>query len=50
MKMTEAQTSSKKLKNSRPNIIFVMMDDQGKGDLSGMGNDVVRTPNIDAWV
>lgn len=49
MKMTEAQTSSKKLKNSRPNIIFVMMDDQGKGDLSGKGNDVVRTPNIDAW-
>ena len=35
------------LKGSRPNIIFVMTDDQGMGDLSCMGNKILRTPNID---
>ena len=37
----------KSLKGSRPNIIFVMTDDQGMGDLSCMGNEILRTPNID---
>lgn len=35
------------LKASKPNIVLVMTDDQGMGDLSCMGNKVVRTPNID---
>lgn len=37
------------LKGSRPNIILVMTDDQGKGDLSCLGNEVVRTPHIDRF-
>lgn len=41
--------AQKPLENSRPNIIFVMTDDQGMGDLSCMGNEVVKTPNIDAF-
>lgn len=38
---------AKTLKGSRPNIIFVMTDDQGMGDLSCMGNEILQTPNID---
>ena len=37
------------LKGTKPNIILVMTDDQGMGDLSCMGNEVVRTPKIDAF-
>lgn len=31
----------------RPNVVLVMTDDQGYGDLSCHGNDVLPTPNLD---
>jgi arylsulfatase A-like enzyme len=31
----------------KPNIIFILTDDQGYGDISAHGNPILRTPNLD---
>ena len=31
----------------KPNVVIVITDDQGYGDLSFTGNPVIKTPNID---
>ena len=33
----------------QPNVVFVITDDQGYGDLSIHGNPIVKTPHIDAF-
>ncbi|MFI3303484.1 MAG: arylsulfatase [Rikenellaceae bacterium] len=34
-------------KESQPNVIFIMVDDLGFGDLSCYGSELISTPNID---
>ncbi len=42
-----ASTTANNKLNSKPNIVIVLTDDQGYGDLSLHGNPIVKTPNID---
>src|SRR5215510_12895261 len=39
---TEVQAADK-----RPNVLIILTDDQGYGDLSCHGNPVLKTPNMD---
>jgi len=32
----------------KPNVVFIITDDQGYGDLSCHGNPILKTPNLDA--
>jgi arylsulfatase A-like enzyme len=36
-----------KLESKRPNIVFILTDDQGYGDVSAHGNPVLKTPHLD---
>ena len=31
----------------QPNIVFILTDDQGYGDISAHGNPTLKTPNLD---
>jgi arylsulfatase A-like enzyme len=40
-------TLARETENRRPNLIFIMADDLGYGDLGCYGQEVLRTPHID---
>jgi arylsulfatase len=37
-----------KLEGSRPNVVLVITDDQGYGEVAAHGNKIIKTPNLDA--
>jgi arylsulfatase A-like enzyme len=42
-----ALAAAEPIAGKRPNIVFVLIDDQGYGDLSCHGNPILKTPNMD---
>jgi len=46
--LTLSAAAQSKIAGSRPNIIFILADDLGYGDLGCYGQQKIETPNIDA--
>ena len=42
-----ASLSSCQKEKSKPNVIYILMDDMGYGDLQCYGQEKIETPNID---
>ncbi len=42
-----AATAADPIAGKKPNIIFILTDDQGYGDISAHGNPILKTPNLD---
>ncbi|GLR18456.1 N-acetylgalactosamine-6-sulfatase [Portibacter lacus] len=40
-------TAPAKTDDSKPNVLLVIVDDQGYGDIASLGNSHIQTPNID---
>ena len=45
--LSQAPLRAESGKAEKPNVIFILTDDQGYGDLSCHGNPVLRTPHMD---
>src|ERR1051325_884333 len=44
---TSAVAAFAQTRRRRPNVVLIMTDDQGYGDIGLHGNDKIRTPNMD---
>ena len=42
-----SECAADSIAGKKPNIVFILTDDQGYGDLSCHGNPILQTPNID---
>ena len=45
--LTPSALFAQGLAGQRPNIVFILTDDQGYGDISAHGNPILKTPNMD---
>ncbi len=43
-----AAIAAQRMNRETPNVVLVITDDQGYGDLGCHGNDIIQTPNLDA--
>ncbi len=44
---SHAAAPAKSIAGKHPNILFILTDDQGYGDISAHGNPILKTPNMD---
>ena len=44
---TAAAAPAKPIAGAQPNILFILTDDQGYGDISAHGNPILKTPHLD---
>ncbi|WPR70400.1 arylsulfatase [Flavobacterium sp. NG2] len=44
-----SKNEAQSVKKSQPNVILIITDDQGYGDLGATGNTIIKTPNIDSF-
>ncbi len=51
LSFTSCKTKNEEVikKTKKPNVILVITDDQGYGDIGVHGNQIIKTPNIDAF-
>jgi len=45
--VSQTSVGANKAKTEKPNIVFIIADDMGYGDLTCYGNKIVKTPHID---